>query len=790
MKKRILTIFLSILILISVCPIQNTAFAAENRSAADVEIITDLIYNNDQETFYSRDLFVVREMNNLYSIKSPDNSITYFSGVEEFKRINEELVLIRFAGRQYAALYRGLTPLTNEIYEVSFRIHGDCLCLDGKYGPHFFDLKGNQRPLCKLPLNQMPVSVSAAGTVITEDINGYHSLFDKSGKIIMENIYTMTLLNDSVIYAWNEFKEYYDLNGNLLLRDTSTISEIIGGYYYFGKIIDGGSWDRPDVVSYEIRDSSMSYVGTLVGGICKKITDNCFIYHDENGRLGLASANGTILIPARFATLYGYFSRDDYVSNVDDLKKMVNAPKAERIAFREDDTWFVYDLNGNLQFQTPKGSSLVFLEDCIYIGNNTETNQYYNPYGELLFELPQDWYLRVYSGVRFMWNSNLETYILLDDSGTPIMEKSYESINSAGAYGIVNVRKDDRWIAINSEGKELFEQPFSQYKYLDFLRYPTNHFVEPVYTTYSIDGYQGICKYIPPERNCAESATGQHRWEQTAAVLEPTCTETGLMGYRCTACGEEKTESVPINQDNHAWSFTEVLDEADSLHACTGLYTCSRCGETKEAPLCAAEVFTDMPAEGNWAHDPIDWAYFNGITSGKSPTTFAPKDTVTRAEAMSFLWLTLGSPEPETTENPFADVKEGKYYYKPVLWAVENGITSGTSETTFGPKDPCTRAQILTFIWTAAGRPEPETTENPFTDVKEDKYYYKDVLWGVENEITSGIAPDQFGTNNTCTRAQIVAFLYKAKDLMHREPAPEPAPDPEPTEPHPDTEQP
>ena len=144
-----------------------------------------------------------------------------------------------------------------------------------------------------------------------------------------------------------------------------------------------------------------------------------------------------------------------------------------------------------------------------------------------------------------------------------------------------------------------------------------------------------------------------------------------------------------------------------------------------------------------------------------------PKDTVTRAESMTFLWLTLDSPAHETTENPFTDVKEGKYYYDAVLWAVENGITSGTSETTFGPKDPCTRAQILTFIWIAAGRPEPETTENPFKDVKENKYYYKAVLWGVENGITSGIAPDEFGTNNTCTRAQIVAFLYAAKDLMN-----------------------
>ena len=252
-------------------------------------------------------------------------------------------------------------------------------------------------------------------------------------------------------------------------------------------------------------------------------------------------------------------------------------------------------------------------------------------------------------------------------------------------------------------------------------------------------------------------------------VLAPSCTEPGVKRCTCTLCGEA-TQDFPVPALGHAWSFTKLVTEGDSAHACSALYTCSRCNETKTARLCAAEVFTDMPREGNWAHDPIDWAYFNGITAGKSPTTFNPKDTVTRAEAMTFLWKTLDSPEPGTTENPFEDVMEGKYYYRPVLWAVENGVTTGTSETTFSPKQNCTRAQILTFLWIAAGKPEPETEENPFTDVQETKYYYKAVLWGVENHITSGVAPDEFGPNQTCTRAQIVAFLYLAKDLMPQAP--------------------
>ena len=263
-----------------------------------------------------------------------------------------------------------------------------------------------------------------------------------------------------------------------------------------------------------------------------------------------------------------------------------------------------------------------------------------------------------------------------------------------------------------------------------------------------------------------------HTYEAPTVVLEPSCDRIGILSYHCSSCNMYSTEQIPPL--GHAWAFTEVQTEAEEggLHACTALYTCTRCEETKEARLCAEEVFTDMPAEGNWAHDPIDWAYFNGITAGKTPTTFAPKDTVTRAEAMTFLWKTLGSPEPETTENPFTDVPEGKYFYKPVLWAVENEITGGATPTTFAPKSKCTRAQIMMFIWAAAGRPEPETTENPFADVDENKYYYKAVLWAVENEITGGIAADKFGPNNTCTRAQIVTFLYKAEPLLTAEKEP------------------
>ena len=123
-----------------------------------------------------------------------------------------------------------------------------------------------------------------------------------------------------------------------------------------------------------------------------------------------------------------------------------------------------------------------------------------------------------------------------------------------------------------------------------------------------------------------------------------------------------------------------------------------------------------------------------------------------------------GAPEPASMDNPFTDVKEGKYYYYPVLWAFYNTpqITTGATATTFGINNPCKREQVVTFLWKAAGAPEPNTTTNPFTDVQEGKYYYKAVLWAVENGITAGMGDTTFGVGQTCTRAQIVTFLYAA----------------------------
>ena len=172
-------------------------------------------------------------------------------------------------------------------------------------------------------------------------------------------------------------------------------------------------------------------------------------------------------------------------------------------------------------------------------------------------------------------------------------------------------------------------------------------------------------------------------------------------------------------------------------------------------------VFVDV-ATGSYYEDAVDWAVENGITKGTDDTHFSPDGICTRAQAATFLWRAAGSPKSETRTMPFTDVPAGSYYYDAVLWAVENGITKGTSNTTFSPNMTCTRAQIVTFLWRSEKSPAAGTA-NPFADVKSTAYYAGAVLWAVENDITKGTTNTTFSPDADCTRAQIVTFLWRCK---------------------------
>lgn len=170
--------------------------------------------------------------------------------------------------------------------------------------------------------------------------------------------------------------------------------------------------------------------------------------------------------------------------------------------------------------------------------------------------------------------------------------------------------------------------------------------------------------------------------------------------------------------------------------------------------------FVDVKAN-DYFYDAVLWAAQNGITSGTDAVHFTPDGVCSRAQAVTFLWRAAGSPAPKSVSMPFTDVPKGSYYETAVLWAVENGITKGTSDTTFSPDATCSRAQIVTFLWRSQKSPAVGSL-NPFTDVSANAYYTDAVLWAVEENITKGTTATTFSPDADCSRAQIVTLLYRA----------------------------
>ena len=243
-----------------------------------------------------------------------------------------------------------------------------------------------------------------------------------------------------------------------------------------------------------------------------------------------------------------------------------------------------------------------------------------------------------------------------------------------------------------------------------------------------------------------------HSFGKWTPVVDATCTESGIEERVCSVCTwSEQRVSEP---HGHIWDEGEENAEGEMI------FTCLICGATSDE-LPFVNPFTDVN-EGDWFFDSVKWAVQKGITTGATETSFDPNGQCMRAVVVTFLWRAKGCPEPTVTENPFADVKESDFFYKAVLWAVEEGITNGLSANTFGPTALCNRAQVVTFLYRAMGNPAVGNVSNPFTDVDATAWYGPAVLWAVEKGITNGISADTFGVEGICNRAQVVTFLYRA----------------------------
>lgn len=262
-----------------------------------------------------------------------------------------------------------------------------------------------------------------------------------------------------------------------------------------------------------------------------------------------------------------------------------------------------------------------------------------------------------------------------------------------------------------------------------------------------------VMAYVISRTECAH--------QYTAVVTPPSCEEMGYTTYTCVKCGNQYTDNY-VDALGHSWDGGVITREPTSALPGMKTYTCTRCGKTRDESIPATgkrNPFVDV-AEGRFYYAPVLWAVEQGITSGMDATHFDPEGNCTRGQVVAFLWRAMGCPEPRGTSNPFVDVKPGRFYYKAVLWAAENGITAGMDATHFAPDATVTRGQFVTFLWRAEGKPTA-SGNNPFADVASKRFYYSAVLWAAENNITAGMAPGQFMPERTCTRGQVVTFLYR-----------------------------
>ena len=245
--------------------------------------------------------------------------------------------------------------------------------------------------------------------------------------------------------------------------------------------------------------------------------------------------------------------------------------------------------------------------------------------------------------------------------------------------------------------------------------------------------------------------------------------ETGLGGSAITNVAEAKAgDQVTLTCNPHeGYRVARITGVKDLLDNGDGTYTFTMPDEAvnlKVLFLRHENPFVDVN-ETQFFYDSVLWAVDEGITNGISATEFGPAQACSRAQVVTFLWRCAGSPEPVTSENPFEDIYEDAFYYKAVLWAVEQGITNGVSDTAFGPGLICNRAQVVTFLWRLMQQPEATLTENPFADVAAGSWYEKPVLWAMENGITTGADATHFNPEGECLRAYVVTFLYRTAQL-------------------------
>ena len=339
---------------------------------------------------------------------------------------------------------------------------------------------------------------------------------------------------------------------------------------------------------------------------------------------------------------------------------------------------------------------------------------------------------------------------------------SYEIIEIAGEGGYVRGNPNP---AYEGEEVEVWVSAYEGYRVSD-VTFTFHGTYEPEVDYIGVDELGGFYTFNMPDGDVTVSATFEPLPGYSIMVL--TTTEGGTAELSTETAREGETFTLMLYPDDgyrvdqiRTYSMGTYKAEGYQIGNNEFLITMPDGDVLIEVSFVITEnPFNDIKSS-DYFYEPVLWAVSNNITSGIGNGRFAPANPCTRAQVVTFLWRAAGEPEPTSGRNPFTDVKKSDYYYKAVLWAVENGITSGMSANKFGPNNPCTRAQVVTFLWRAAGESDPIYGYNPFRDVSTNDYYYNAVLWAVEYGITAGINDTQFGPSQTCTRGQVVTFLYR-----------------------------
>lgn len=413
------------------------------------------------------------------------------------------------------------------------------------------------------------------------------------------------------------------------------------------------------------------------------------------------------------------------------------------------------------------------------------------------------------------FNTGFTVYGTSADSEKPFIVNSTIAVSNdeieQGASSIISAQVTDNvavsnvtiWLSNWETGKNIaypsmvYNEQSNRYEYTFVAddTVPSGHWQLRSIHAYDVSGNYDIQDIIDWDIDYYILVKGEndHDWETDEAV-EPTCTSGGLTeGFSCSICGK-----VNIAQETVAAIAHDFSDNAEYCK-----YNCGTRNPDYAAPVSPTPTPTPTPTppptppptptptpvptpvtpvtptttptpaqtaptvnpftdirKSDYYYDAVLWAVDNGITTGTSATTFDPNKACTRAEMITFLWRAAGCPEPKGTGEAFVDVPESAYYYKAARWAAEQGITTGTGNGKFDPDGTCSRAQSVTFLYRFAG--SPETAETPvFTDTAAESYYADAVAWATANGITTGTGAATFSPNASCTRAQIMTFLYR-----------------------------